>query len=67
MDSFSKTQDTLIQAMHRIEKNQVSQQAYPISERLKETLPSQSLPNPRNFRQVNEAQDLSQCNVNHTL
>jgi len=24
MDSFSKTQETLIQAMHRIEKNQVS-------------------------------------------
>jgi len=39
MDTFSKTQETLIQAMHRIEKNQVSPQDDPISERSKETLP----------------------------
>jgi len=40
MDSFNKIQDTLIQAMHRIEKNQVSPQADPINERLKGTFPS---------------------------
>ena len=53
--------------MHRIEKNQVSPQADLISERPKGTLPSQSLSNPRNFRQVNEAQDPNQCNVIHIL
>ena len=54
MDTFNKTQETLIQVMTRLE-NQFSQQADPISERSKETLPSQPLPNPRNFRQVNKA------------
>ena len=49
--------ESLTQAPTRIEKNQVSPQANPISERPKGTLPSQPLPNPRNFRQVNEAQD----------
>ena len=42
MDTFRKTQETLIQIMHRIE-NQVSQQANPISERPKGTLSSQPL------------------------
>ena len=54
MDTFNKTQETLIQAMTRLE-NQFSQQANPISERPKGTLPSQPLSNPRNFRQDNEA------------
>ena len=49
LDTFNKTQDTLIQAMLKIENNQVNQQANPISERQKETLSSQPLPNPRNF------------------
>ena len=56
MDTFYKTKETLIQAMTRLE-NQFSQQANPISERPKGTLPSQSLPNPKNFRHANEAQD----------
>ena len=56
MDTFNKTQDTLIQAMLRIENNQVNQ-ANLISERQKGTLLIQSLPNPRNFMQVNELQD----------
>ena len=30
-------------------------------------LPSQSLSNPRNFRQANETQDPNQCNLVHTL
>ena len=56
MDTFSKTQETLIQAMQNTEK-QVSQQANPISERPKWTLLNQPSPNPKNFRQANEAQD----------
>jgi len=59
--------ESITQALNRIKKKQVSQQANPISERPKGTLPSQPLSNPRNFRQVNEAQDLDQCNVIHTL
>ena len=55
MDTFNKTKKTLIQAMNRLE-NQFSQQTNPISERPKGTLPSQPLPNPRNFRQANETQ-----------
>jgi len=66
MDTFNKTQETLIQIMTRIEA-QLSQQANQISERPKGTLPSQALPNPKNFRQVNEAQDPNQCNLVHTL
>ena len=46
-------------------ENQFSQQANTISDRPKETLPSQPLPNPRNFRQANEAQDPNQCNLVH--
>jgi len=46
--------ESMTQALTRIEKNQVSQQANSISERPKGTLPSQPLPNPRNFRQVNK-------------
>jgi len=66
MDTLNKTQETLIQAMTRLE-NKFSQQANPISKRPKRTLPSQLLPNPRNFRQANEAQDPNQCNLVHTL
>ena len=67
MDTFNKIQDTLIQAMLRIEKNQVNQQANPINERQKGTLPNQPLLNRRNFRQINEAQDPNHYNVIHTL
>jgi len=45
----------------------LSQQANPISERQKRTLPSQLLPNPRKPRQANEAQDPNQYNLIHTL
>jgi len=48
-------------------ENQLCQQANPSSERPKGTLPSQPLPNPRNFRQANEAQDPNQCNLVYTL
>ena len=66
MDTFNKTQVTLIQAMTRLE-NQFSQQTNTISERPKGTLPNQPLSNPINFRQANEAQDPNQCNLVHTL
>ena len=49
MDTFNKAQEILIQAMTRLE-NQFSQQANPIYERTKGTLPSQPLLNPGNFR-----------------
>ena len=39
MDTFNKTQETLIQAMTKLE-NRFSQQANPISEKSKGTLPS---------------------------
>ena len=66
MDNFIKTHESLTQAMCRLEI-QLSQQTNPLSEKSKETLPSQSLPNPRNFRQTSEAQDQqpNQCNVVH--
>jgi len=53
-DIFSKTQETLIQAMHRIKRNQESPQVNLISERPKRTLPSQPLHNPKNFMQINK-------------
>ena len=53
VDTLVKSQDTLAQVLTRIEM-QLNQQ-----ERQKETLPSQPLPNPRNPRQANEAQDLN--------
>ena len=46
---------------------QLSQQANPISERQKGTLPSQPLPSPKNPRQANEAQDPNQYNLVHML
>jgi len=68
MDNFIKTQESLTQAMSKLEI-QLNQQANPLSERPKGTLPSQPLSNPINFRQANEAQDQqpNQCNVVHTL
>ena len=56
VDTLVKSQETLAQVKTRIEM-QLSQQANPISERQKGTLPSQPLPNPKNSRQANEAQD----------
>ena len=61
VDTLIKSQYTLPQVMTRIEM-QLSQQ-----ERQKGTPPSQSLPNPRNLRQDNEAQDPNQCNLVHML
>ena len=66
VDTLVKSQETLAQIMTRIEM-QLSQQANPISEIQKKTLPSQPLSNPRNPRQANETQDPSQCNLVHTL
>ena len=57
VDTLVKSQDILAQVLTRIEM-QLSQQ-----ERQKGTLPSQPLPNPRNPRQANEAQDPNQCNL----
>ena len=54
VDTLVKSQETLAQVMTRIEM-QLSQQANPISERQKGTLPSQPLSNPKNPRQANEA------------
>ena len=51
VDTLVKSQDTLAQVLTRIELR-LNQQ-----ETQKETLPSQPLPNPRNPRQANEAQD----------
>ena len=51
VDTLVKSHDTLAQVLTRIEI-QLNQQ-----ERQKGTLPSQPLPNPRNPRQANEAQD----------
>jgi len=51
VDTLVKSQDTLAQVLTRIEM-QLDQQ-----EKQKGTLPSQPLPNPRNPRQANEAQD----------
>ena len=66
VDTLVKSQETLAQVMTRIDM-QLSQQANPISERQKGTLPSQPLPNPRNPRQANEAQNPNQCNLVHIL
>ena len=62
VDILVKSQETLAQVMTRIEM-QLSQQANPISERQKGTLLSQPLPNPRNFKKDNEAQDSNLCNL----
>ena len=48
---------------------QMSQLASSLSEKLKGTLPSQPLVNPKNSNQAYEIQDpsINQCNVVHTL
>ena len=51
VDTLVKSHDKLAQVLTKIEI-QLNQQ-----EQQKETLPSQPLPNPRNSRQANEAQD----------
>ena len=61
VDTLVKSQDTLAQVLSRIEI-QLSQQ-----KRQRGTLPSQPLPNPRNPRPANEAQDPNQCHMVHTL
>ena len=61
VDTLVKSHDTLAQVLTRIEI-QLNQQ-----ERQRGTLPSQPLPNPRNPRLANEAQDPNQCNLVHTL
>ena len=66
MDSFLKSQETVMQTLSRL-GDQMSQLANPVSERQQGTLPSQPLLNPRNTRQANEAQDTNQCNLVHTL
>ena len=50
-------------------KFQMSQLANSLSERPKETLPSQPMTNPRNSSKAHLAKDeqLNQCNVVHTL
>ena len=56
------------QAISRLEV-QISQLASSLSERLKETLPSQPLTNTRNSSQAHGAQDqqINQCNIVHIL
>ena len=56
------------QAINRLEV-QISQLASSLNERLKGTLPSQLLPNPKNSYPVNEAEDVipKQCNTVHIL
>jgi len=66
MDSFLKSQETVMQTLSRL-GDQMSQLANPVSEIQQGTLPSQPLPNPRNTRQANEAQDTNQCNLVHIL
>ena len=76
MKRYMKNQESLIQtlqnsytqAITRLEV-QISQLANSQNERLKGTLPSQPVTNPRNSYQVHLAEDqpLHQCNVVHAL
>ena len=57
-----------MQTVQRLEV-QITQLANPQNERLKGTLPSQRVKNPRNSQQAHftEDQSLNQCNIMHTL
>ena len=68
MKRYTKNQEYFIKTIQRLEV-QMSQLANPQNERVKGTLPSQPVTNPRNFQQAYLAEDqsLNQCNVVHTL
>jgi len=76
MEMYMKNKESLIQTLQnshtqvitRLEV-QMSQLANSQNERLKGTLPSQPVTNPRNSYQahLDEDQPLNQCNVVHTL
>jgi len=68
MPSMAQLLSNHTQAISRLEV-QISQLASSLSERLKETLPSQPLTNTRNSSQAHGAQDqqINQCNIVHTL
>ena len=64
MKRYMKNQDSLMQIIQRLEV-QMSQLVNPQNKRLKGTLPSQPVTNPRNSHQAHLAEDqpLIQCNV----
>jgi len=79
MEAFLKSQTAFMQNQRHMLNNhtqaisrlevQMSQLASSLSERPKDTLPSQPLANPKNSGQAYEVQDsqISQCNVTYTL